>query len=152
MRFRVTSVAAEETAQPLRSVTVLLEDWLNASLGDGDFGVGIDQFVLVAISVDDVAEENERWAKAHDKTARLKHPFTGGVIRYISSAVLLPPSQVIALPEGSLLSYVSDAMANRVAFRPKRVPKGFDYARCAAAISKALKIHVVPVVQPLQRK
>jgi hypothetical protein len=142
MRFRVTSVASEETGPLLREATVKVEDWLNASLADGNFGEGVDQFTVVAISVDDEAEENMCWSSAHNRTGKFKNPFTGKPVRFISSAVLLPPSSVIPKAPAALLSYLCSATIERLKLRPTRVPKGFDYVRCATAVSKALEVYV----------
>lgn len=141
MRFRVTSVAGTESGRLLNDATVRLEDWLNTSLSDGNFGNGVDQFVIVAVSVDDPAEENARWANPHDKTGRYKNKFTGESVRFISSAVLLPPSQVISKTQATLLPYFCRAIVERLGTPPKRVPKGFDYARCSNAISVALEVY-----------
>ena len=145
MKFRVTSVGSQETGALLRDATVVVEDWLNASLSDGMFGEGLDQFTIVAISVDDEAEENIRWFNAHNKTGKFKSRFTGEPVCYISSAVLLPPSSVISKAPHALLSYFCSATIERLKSRPKRVPKGFDYVRCATAVSKALEIYVEQV-------
>ena len=142
MRFRVTSVAAEEAGELLREATVKVEDWLNASLGDGKFGDSVDQFTIVAISVDEEPEENARWSTAHNKTGKFTNRFTGEQVRYVSFAVLLPPSLVVSKQPRDLLSYFCLATIERLKFHHKRVPKGFDYARCVTAVSKALEVYV----------
>lgn len=123
----------------------MVEDWLNASLGDGIFGESVDQFTIVAISVDEDAEENARWSNAHNKTGKFTNRFTGKQVRYVSSAVLLPPSSVMSKAPRALLSYFCSAAIERLKSRPKRVPKGFDYVRCATAVSKALEVYVEQV-------
>lgn len=121
-----------------------MEDWLNASLSDGKFGDSVEQFIVVAIAVDNDSQENLRWAKSHDKAGRYKNPITGEGVRYISSAVVLPPSKVQELGQESTLSFLCAATIRRLALRPKRVPKGFDYERCAKAVSLALQVYVQP--------
>jgi len=142
MRFRVTSVAGEENGAFLNEATVKLEDWLNASLSDGNFGGGVDQFTIVAISVDEEASENIRWSNAHNKTGRVKSPFTKEPVRYVSSAVLLPPSSVISKAPHAFLSYFCSAIIERLKSPPKGVPRGFEYVRCATAVSMALEVYV----------
>ncbi len=142
MRFRVTCVTSGETGTLLGEATVRVQDWLNASLGDGNFGEDVDQYIIVAISVDDEAENNIRWSNAHNKTGKYKNPFTGESVRFISFAVLLPPSLLTSKAPAALLSYFCSAIMERLKLRPKRVPKGFDYARCAAAVSRALEVYV----------
>lgn len=142
MRFRVTSVASKETGALLNEASVKVEDWLNVSLSDGKFGEGVDQFTIVAISVNEEAEENIRWSNTHNKTGRFKNPFTREHLRYVSSAVLLPPSSVISKAPHALLSYFCSATIERLKSPPKRVPKGFEYERCALSVSKALEVYV----------
>ena len=144
MKFRVTSVTDEESGALLRDATVAMEDWLNASLSDGNFGEEVDQFIVVVIAVDNDPEENSRWAKSHDKTGKYKNPFTGEGVRFISSAIVLPPSKVQELGQESILSFLCAATIRRLALRPKRVPKGFDYERCSKAVSLALQVYAQP--------
>ena len=144
MKFRVTSVTDEESGALLRDATVAMEDWLNASLSDGNFGEEVDQFIVVVIAVDSDPEENSRWAKSHDKTGKYKNPFTGEGVRFISSAIVLPPSKVQELGQESILSFLCAATIRRLALRPKRVPKGFDYERCSKAVSLALQVYAQP--------
>lgn len=127
----------------MRDVTVRVEDWLNISLGDGDFGVGVDQFTIVAISVDDDPDENSRWAKAHDKTGKFR--ITGESVSYISVSVTISPEIVIASQPIELLARFCTSTIYRLENRPARVPKDFDYVRCAQAISKALAVYGHPV-------
>ena len=145
MRFRVTSVASEGAGHLLNEATVRIEDWLNACLADGNFGDGVDQFMIVAVSVDDDDNENARWSQAHDTTGKRKNQFTGESVRFISSAVPLPYSSVTSMAKADLLSHLCVGIIERLKVRPKRVPKGFDYSRCSAAVSKALAVYVEPV-------
>jgi len=141
IRFRFTSVATEQTSEVLAKASTRLEDWLNAAIGDADFGGGVDQFVLVAVSVDDDHEENLRFASAHDKSGRYTNPFTGERTSYVSKAVLLAPSAVIGKPPAAVLAALSASAVAALALRPSRLPKDFDYARCAKAVSMALEAY-----------
>jgi hypothetical protein len=145
MRFRVTSVTDEETGSIIRDATVKMEDWLNAALGDGDFGTSVEQLVIVVVCVDDDPAENSRFAEKHNKAGRYKHPFSGESISYISFAVQLPPSVVHPLDLPTLLSRINETAIPLLRVRPKRLPKGFDYARSSEAVSKALAVFVQPV-------
>jgi hypothetical protein len=142
MQFRVTSVAAEESAPALREATVKLERWLNASLHDGEFGEGLDQFSIVVISVEDDPSQNESWLKAQEKSGKAMQPFTGEPIRYLSVAVEVLPHEVRTKGPRELLVLVSARAKDRLATRPKRVPRGVDYARLSAAVGAALAAYV----------
>jgi len=142
MRFRVTSVTDEEAGSIIRDATVKMEDWLNAALGDGDFGTSVEQLVIVVVCVDDDPEENSRFAAKHNKTGRYKHLLTGESVSYISFAVQLAPVVVLPLSLPSLLSRISESAIHQLSVRPKRIPKGFDYDRCSEAVSKTLAVFV----------
>ncbi len=123
-------------------VTVRVEDWLNASLGDGDFGGKVDQITIIVIAVDDDASENSLWEKANNKVGRFKNPFTGERVSHISAAIAISPAKVLACEPTELLSVFCVSATNRLSVRPPRIPKGFDYERFHIAISKALAVYV----------
>ena len=77
MRIRVTSVNSEDTGPLLREVTVKLEDWLTAALSDGEYSSAPDQLAFVIVSAFDEPEENERWARSHDKLGSYKDLVAG---------------------------------------------------------------------------
>jgi hypothetical protein len=141
MRFRVTSITSEQSGDAIAAVTVTLEKWLNGALADGAFGGTLEQLTFVVVSVDDDVLENERWVKTHEKLATHHHPITGETTRYLSLAVQLAPSLVANSQYRILLAEVSQRAIERLSVRPKRVPRGFDFARCAAAVSATLSVY-----------
>jgi len=139
MRFRVTSAAGSQEGAWLSDVTVNLEDQLNSELGTLEFGSGIGQFTMVVVSVYDEPEPNEEWCRAHRKLATAKNPLTGEVVRYLSVAVPVAPSAVLAAKDAALLTALVAASAVTVlAERPARLPAGLDFARLSAAVTSAL--------------
>jgi hypothetical protein len=141
MRFRITSVTSEETGALFREITVKFEDWLNAALGDSEFGEGVDQFTIIFISVDDQKDQNTRWASAHNKLGKYKDRFSGESVRYLSVAVEILPSEILGKSPLEYFSCAAVAAINCLKIRHKRIPKGFDYLRCATSISKALDVY-----------
>ena len=141
MNFRVTSVACEETAAPMRAITAKLEDWLNAALGNADFGSGVDQFAIVIISVSDESSDNERYVKVHSKLGNYKSITGLSATSYLSVAVEVPPASVAEATFEGLLAVASQAAIKQLSLRPKRLPRGYDYPRLSAAVTVALQAY-----------
>ena len=138
MQFRVTSVTSTEVGELVNDVTVKLEDWLNAALADGDFGGGLDQFTFFVVSAYDEPDVNEHWAEVRNKLGSFKDSASGQSVRSLSMAVAIPPADIMALSLGEAMQLVCARLRAKLAVRPKRMPKGFEYERCATAISAAL--------------
>jgi hypothetical protein len=142
VRFRVTSVTSAEIGELVNDVTVKLEDWLNAALADGEFGNGLDQFTFFVVSAFEERDTNELWAEARNKLGSIKDPVSGKSVRILSIAVAIPPVDMMGLSLAGAMQLVCTLLRAKVAVRPKRVPRGFEYERCAAAISAALSPYV----------
>ena len=138
MRIRVTSVAGTDEGAHLNEITVKLEDQLNADLGAQEFGSNIGQLTLVVVAVYDEPNLNERWCKAHRRLATAKHPTAGEATRYLSVAVPIAPSEVLASNGVALKQLVARAAANVIAIRPLRVPAGLDFTRLSRGVEESL--------------
>ena len=139
----MTSVAAAESGSSVSDATVKIEDWLNASIGDGDFGEEIAQFTLVVISVYDDAEKNGRWVQTHEKLGVFKDFATGKRIPFLSVAVSVLPATVQSLLPRDLLSHICHSATERLTVRPKRLPRNFDFQNFARCVSTALEVYVL---------
>jgi hypothetical protein len=138
MRFRVTSVAGSEEGRRLGDITVAMEDRLAAVLGLLDFGSSIDQFTIVVVSVYDDPMENEEWCKAHRKLATIKNPITQTPMRLLSIAVPISPAEICTAEPDTLPKLVTNAVRRELAVRPKRLPKGLDFAQLSDAVARSL--------------
>ena len=76
MKIRVTSVTASEVGPVFGRVAVALEDALNPVFEKISFGGGIDQFTVVAVSVDPDSVENEKFCKKHNVVGSFKNMLT----------------------------------------------------------------------------
>ena len=132
MKFRIASITDAEIGSRVSEATAHIEDWLNASLSDGDFGRAPEQFAIFVVAVDDDLEENERWALPRDSLGRT----------CLSRGVAISPARFEAGSVGEWAGVIASAIREKLATRPKRVPKGFEYERCAAAVSAALSAYV----------
>ena len=139
MKFRITSVADESCGAKINDVTVKLEDWLNAVIGDADFGATLDQFMVVVVAVDDDPERNGRFAKPWNKLSNILNPFTGQRVRSLCLSVEIHPSNATESTFEDLLSRISQAVEDKLSCRPKRLPSGFDFQRASRAVSVALE-------------
>jgi hypothetical protein len=136
MQFRVTSVTDELFAEKLRELGNRMEDWLAATLGDTEFGVGIEQLAIVIVCMDDDAAENLRWARPYSKLGRFKGQ-PGAGFRFLSVSVPVAPS---AVASSHALALVSGAAIDALRVRPGRLPKGFVYDRLSASAIAALTV------------
>lgn len=119
-------------------VTVPFEDQLNTALGGVDFGSRIDMFAIVIVSVDDDADENERFAKGQRRLATARTPFTGEPVHYLSVAVTISPLSLAQHDDLALPGYIASQIAAVLAVRPGRIPRGLDYPRLSISVSAAL--------------
>ena len=133
MRFRVTSISTEQCGAKLCDVTNRLEDLLNATVADGEFGAEPDVFMLTVVAVDDDESENLRHTP-RDKLARDNS--------YLSLAASMSPSVIASADFPDALKMVSMQIREKLLMRPKRLPKGFDFERCSASVSAALGAYV----------
>jgi hypothetical protein len=142
VRFRVTSITSGPCGAAIGPVTVRLEDWLNAALGDADFGNGLQQLTFMVVAVDEDTSENERWAKGHNKLGSFRDPVTGESPRHLSLALPLAPSHAEQTEFSRLLRELSQAAIAKLMSRPKRLPRNFDFGRCTAAVRTSLGVYV----------
>jgi hypothetical protein len=131
VRFRVTSITDPEVGPRVAEATTHIEDWLNATLADGNFGRAPEQLTFFVVAVYDDPEENERWARPRESLGRT----------YLSRGISISPSKFGGGSVAEWAGIVAGAIREKLAIRPKRVPKGFEYERCAAAISAALNVY-----------
>lgn len=110
-------------------------------MSDVEFGGELDQITVFVVSAFGELSENERWAAARDKLS-FKAPLTGQSCKVLSIGVPIPPAHFCATDVEKGLKIVALALRERLRSRPKRVPKGFEYERCASAISAALAAYL----------
>ena len=139
MKFRVTSVADESCGARINVATVKLEDWLNATIADSDFGASLDQFMIVVVAVDDDPECNARFAKPWNKLSSTLNPYTGQKVKSLSFSIEVPPSNATEATYEELLSQIAEAVKHKLSIRPQRLPSGFDFQRASRAVSVALE-------------
>jgi hypothetical protein len=139
MQLRVTSVTGEDVAALFRDATVDLETALARHFAGRDYGGGIDQFVVVAVSVDSDAAENERFCGPYNKVGSYKSLVTGERVRYISFACALDPAAAIRMSEGQVAAAICKSLSNHLDNPPVRVPKQFDHVAFAGALRVAIE-------------
>ena len=140
MKLRVTSIAEEEASLAMRSVLPELEDWLNAALGDGDFGGSIDYLTLVVYATTFVPSSGKPVPPSRLSTH--DDPFTGKKVQSLSLFVQIDPDRIANTPPGRMLGLLSSELATRLPVQPLRAPKGLDYPRVRAAITASLAAYI----------
>jgi hypothetical protein len=121
----------------VNAVTVKLEGWLNAALGDANFGGKLDQVTLYVIAVYDDAAENQRFFP-RGALGRSKNPLTGEAYINLTYAAGALPSRLESATLNEAMRMVSSSLKKSVLVRPKRLPKGFECDRFTQAMTLAL--------------
>ena len=138
MKFVVTSVASDESAEALRVHTAALDALLNVAVRGVDFSSAIDQVTLVVVAVDDNPSENAAWAKQHDRLGAFTHPISNERIRYLSISAQVSPSRIASATPEAALAQISRALETALGMRPKRLPRGFPFQLLTHVVSAAL--------------
>jgi hypothetical protein len=116
---------------------VEMERALSMSFEGVSFGAGIEQLMIVVLSVsleDDVA----RRCKGHDKVRKLRHPFTKEPNKVIGLAVPIRFDVLAKMDQTKLRKFVCDALLEKIAKPYLRIPKDFDYQRFSEYLSGAI--------------
>jgi hypothetical protein len=130
MHITVTSVSSQETNQKLNKFSVHLEESLNDSLKDEDFGP-ISRFMFVVVSVFDDKEKNDFFLKKHNKSGTYTHPVTKEKVRYFSIAIPYSPTKILGSSEMELRKDLCAEIIHCIENRQVTIPKGVEYDRFA---------------------
>lgn len=136
MDVRVTSVSDEASAEILRTATLSLEKLLSAKLSSKDYGGGIQQIMIVVVSVDSDPTENARFSAAHNKRGSYTSLRTGSRISYLSIACPIDP--VVVISSGDKLAQMILAKTNDDMLAFSKAPKGFDLLGFSKDLTNAL--------------
>jgi hypothetical protein len=140
MQVRITSVAAEEVASALRSITTVLEKSLSPYFLARDYGGQVEILVIVLVAVDPDPVENQKYCAEHNEFASFEHPYAKTRTKYVSFALPFNPSEIATMNERELRIAVSDALMTRLEQPDLRFPKEFDYPRLSLDLSIAMQI------------
>lgn len=136
MKFRITSIAEEEASAAMRNVLPDLEDWLNTTLGDGDFGGSLDCLMMAVFATDFVPSSGKSVAPSRLSTCADAR--TGGKRQLLALHVSAEPVQITQTPPALLHRVISGKLIAGLPSKPLRVPKGLDYARVRASLIASL--------------
>ena len=140
MKFRVTAVLWEDCFESLNAACLRLEDWLTASLSDGEFGEGIDQICFIVVASEEDPDQNSIRASAFDKLGRYKDPIHSLPVRHLSFGLSLPYGVAVSLSAGEATEAIARLIAQKTAMRPKRLPKGYNYTKLSDSIQAAAQV------------
>ena len=140
MKFRVTAVLWEDCFDSINAACLRLEEWLVGSLADGEFGNGLDQVCFVVVATEEDHDQNSVRATAFDKLGRYKDPFDSLPVRHLSFGLSLPYGTAISLSDTQATEVIARLIGQKVATRPKRLPKDFDYVRLSQSIQAAVRV------------
>jgi hypothetical protein len=129
MRFRVAAIQDEGLPQEFTEARLWLEDWLNRSLTDADFGSPECCIVLVLFATSSL-------------------PRAPAVSRLVASATTAPtlalhiviePSIVERTRAKALLGVLCSVIVRGLPARPLRKPKGLEYERLRNALVACIR-------------
>ena len=140
MKFRVTSVVWEDCLEPIGAACNTIGDWLTASLGDGFFGDGLDQVVFIVVATEEDPGENAARAAIYDKLGKYTDPIDSRSVRRLSFGLSIPYNTAVSLSLQSTKEEIARLILQKIASRPKRLPKGFDYQHLSISIQAAVRV------------
>ena len=117
-----------------------LEDWLNAALGDGDFGGSVDCLMLVVHASTFVPSSGK--AVPPSRLSNQADMFTGKKFQSLTLFVQLDPGRVASTPPSRMHRFLSAEITARLPEKLLRTPKGLDYPRVRAAITTSLAAYI----------
>ena len=146
MRFRITSIADEDASAVLGNVLPDLEDWLNAALGDGDFGGSLDSLMVVVLATSFVPSSEKPVAPSRIST--YADPQSGGKIQSLALHVPVDPELLVETMPNAYHQVVSKKLITGLPSKLLRTPKGLDYPRVRAAMVASLSVYTKCEAQP----
>ena len=130
----------QDCSETISPACLILENWFNKSLTDGEFGSNLDQISFMVIALEEDPEQNVRRSLGWDKLATYKHPISSMPFRVLSFGISLPYNLAASLSTEQARSEIARLIATKVAVQPKRIPKGLDYPKLANSIQAAAKV------------
>lgn len=146
MRLRVTSIAGQEFGARITDTLLWLEDWLNALLGDGDFGGDLDCLMILVCATDCLVASDESGHRelGKSRSGSSKNPFNGETVRFLDLSVYVEPEEILLIDSSQLSSQVCKLIVARIPEKLKRTPKGLEYGRLRQALVASLSVHINP--------
>jgi len=136
MKFRITSIADEGLGAKLTPALVTLEDWLNVSLGDGEFGGGLSNLMIVVFATESLPQK-----PAASRTFSATNPLTGARESTLALHVEIAPGALHLLHPNAVLPEVANWVAENLPAKPVRTPKGLEYDRLRSALALSMNAY-----------
>ncbi|PLR27755.1 hypothetical protein SGCZBJ_05185 [Caulobacter zeae] len=132
MIITLTSKAWYDAKDQTLFALPMLEDALQPALGADYGGLAAFHAVLVAMEPDEAGNAPHR--KTFEKVGR----FPGTDLRFLSVSVGFSSEEIVKMTGTEVARVFAIRLKERLADRPARLPKAFDYPRFHADISQAL--------------
>jgi hypothetical protein len=129
MHFRVTAIQDEGLPQELTDARLRLEDWLNATLGDTDFGCPNGCIMIVVFANSSLLNS--------PAATRLMNNEDGPTL---ALHIALNPQRVYNASASACLALLSEAIVQNLPRKALRKPKALDY--------ESLRTSLVACVSP----
>lgn len=133
MQFRVSAIQDEGLPDAMNAARLWLEDWLNRSLQDADFGSPASSVMILVFCTSSLPKA--------PAVSRLSTDETGKSI--LALHITLDPDLVQRTEPSSQLGLLCAHIVRGLPARPLRKPKGLEYE----CLHKALIASIQPLVQ-----
>lgn len=142
MLINLTSKAWYDAKDQTLFAIPMLEDALQPALG-ADYG-GLAAFCVVLVAMEPDEAGNAPHRKPFDQVGR----FPGTDLRYLSVSAGFSSEEIVEMTGPEVARVFAIRLKARLADRPPRLPKAFDYPRFHADISRALDAFVASNGEP----
>lgn len=141
MEVRWTCDTSPEVGSLLGRATIELQEALTPLFRERSYGGGVDQLVVMVVSVDSDPSENIKICERHNKVGSYKHPITSERVKYIGLALSFDPASIEGETDDQVRRLLCTALIGRLQEPGLKIPKAFDYERFSDDVSSALEIY-----------
>lgn len=133
MRFRVSAIQDQGVPNAMDEARHWLEDWLNVSLQDNDFGCGQASIMILVFCTSSLPKAPAASRLSTDETGKST----------LALHITIDPELVQHTKPTSQLGLLCDHVVRGLPSRPLRKPKGLEYER----LHQALLACIQPLAQ-----
>lgn len=126
MKLVVTSDVISEVGDATGCVCNYIEDIFAQRFGEISYGIEVDMFSLVIVSVYEDRDSNEKVASQYDGAANYKDRKTGRMIKSYGVGVPISPSLLLGLSGEKATKVIANEIAAKL-IGETNFPKNFDY-------------------------
>jgi hypothetical protein len=125
MHVSFSSVAWEDVFFPLTNALAAITNRLSSAVGTNDYGVGVDQLIIVAIVFSNEYPTSPAVYPQFNRCGSYTETLTSRRVKYLSVSFPVDHDWLVAADENQIDSGISWAIADRMSRDIPRTPKAF---------------------------